>query len=94
MSKLATDKTDAGYEVDVVSLDDSVSFSGKALVIKIDVERHELEVLAGMERTLRENAGIVQVEAIETRNDVVSVMKRHGYELVADFFHDLVFEKH
>jgi FkbM family methyltransferase len=81
------------YPVAVVVLDDAVSFRGMRLAIKLDVEGAELEALSGMERTLRENRGIVQIEAIKTRDKVVRTMRDLGYDHVEDFFWDQVFEK-
>jgi FkbM family methyltransferase len=83
----------AGQEVEVVALDEATDFSGRTLAIKIDVEGFELEVLAGLKRTLDENRGIVQIETIEGRNDVIEFMRQSGYELIADFYWDLLFEK-
>ena len=67
--------------------------SDGSLAVKIDVEGFELEVLAGMQRTLKENRGIVQIESTTTRDSVVEFMRKCGYELVADFYWDLFFEK-
>jgi FkbM family methyltransferase len=82
----------AGYDVNVARLDDLVSFADRCLAIKIDVERYECEVLAGMERTLRRNKCIVQIEAFETRDQVVSTMARAGYDLVLALPPNFVFE--
>ena len=46
-----------GYEIDVVTLDDTLAFVGKSLVIKIDVEGYELEVLHGAKNLLARNYG-------------------------------------
>jgi FkbM family methyltransferase len=43
------------YDVEVVRFDDFVTVAGQTLAIKIDVERYERKVLAGMARTLRDN---------------------------------------
>jgi FkbM family methyltransferase len=40
-----------------VRFDDFVALTGQTLAIKIDVERYERKVLAGMARTLRDNRG-------------------------------------
>ena len=82
-----------GQEVKIVALDEVLNFSGRTLAVKIDVEGFELEVLAGMQRTLKENRGIVQIESTTTRDSVVDFMGRCGYELVADFYWDLFFER-
>jgi FkbM family methyltransferase len=80
------------YQVPVVRLDDVLSLSGQTLAIKTDVEHYECHVLAGMTRTLGENRCLVQVEAFETRDQVISIMAGAGYGLVADFTPNYVFE--
>ena len=47
-----------GYDIEVVRFDDFVALTGQTLAIKIDVERYERKVLAGMARTLRDNRGL------------------------------------
>jgi len=83
----------AGYEVPVARLDDVLSLSDRRLAIKIDVEHYECHVLAGMARTLRQNRCIVQIEAFETRDQVISIMNGAEYDLVADFSPNFIFEK-
>jgi len=83
----------AGYMVDIVPLDDVVDLSGRTIAIKIDVERYELQALAGMTRTLRHNRGVVQIESWETRKDVVGIMADCGYRVIADLRPDVIFEK-
>jgi hypothetical protein len=82
----------SGYDVNVAKLDDLVSFADQCLAIKIDVEYYECEVLAGMQRTLRRNKCIVQVEAFETRDRVISMMAEVGYGLVLALPPNFVFE--
>jgi FkbM family methyltransferase len=82
-----------GGEIDVVPVDELLDLTGKVLAIKMDVERYELETLAGMERLLKANRGFVQIEALETRNAVIRLMEEWGYTLTADFYWDLFFEK-
>jgi len=48
-----------------VRVDSLFDFTGKLLVIKIDVEGHELEVLAGLAQLLVKNQCLVHVEADE-----------------------------
>jgi FkbM family methyltransferase len=92
-SKLADadQPTDSGYEVDVVRFDDVISFSNRRLAIKMDVENYECKVLAGMERTLRQNECMIQIEAFETRDQVTSLLAAAGYDLVASFPPNFVF---
>ena len=82
-----------GRQVDVMAIDDVVDLSGKTLAIKMDVERYELEALAGMEQLLTRNRGFVQIETLDTRAQVIEVMKGYGYSLTSDFYWDLFFEK-
>jgi FkbM family methyltransferase len=82
----------SGYHVNVARLDDFVSFVEQTLAIKIDVEGHECEVLAGMRRTLRRNKCIVQIESFETRDQVISMMAEVGYGLVLALYPNFVFE--
>jgi FkbM family methyltransferase len=82
-----------GYEVEVVRFDDFVALTGRTLAIKIDVERYERKVLAGMARTLRDNRGIVQIEVLEARDETLGLMAIAGFKLAQDFGPNLVFRK-
>lgn len=82
-----------GYDVEVVRFDDFVALAGQTLAIKIDVERYERKVLAGMARTLRDNRGIVQIEVLEAREETVALMAAAGFRLAQDFGPNLVFRK-
>ena len=82
-----------GYDVEVVRFDDFVALAGQTLAIKIDVERYERKVLAGMARTLRDNRGIVQIEVLEAREDTTALMSAAGFRLARDFGPNLVFRK-
>ena len=50
-------------EVKTARLDELLTYRGQELVIKIDVEGHEVPALRGMERLVRENRCVIQVEA-------------------------------
>jgi FkbM family methyltransferase len=82
-----------GYTVEVVTTDDIVPATGKTLAIKIDVEGHELEALAGMARLLHNNRGIVQIESYDHEAQVMQVMIEAGFALVTNFRPDFVFAK-
>jgi FkbM family methyltransferase len=82
-----------GYDVELVRFDDFVALTGRTLAIKIDVERYERKVLAGMARTLRDNRGIVQIEVLEAREEIVQLMTAAGFRLAQDFGPNLVFRK-
>lgn len=61
-------------------LDDYLPLRGRRLAVKIDVEGHELSVLAGMRRTLRDNEAILLVEAVGERGAAVdAAMAECGY---------------
>jgi hypothetical protein len=70
-----------------------VALAEKTLAIKIDVERYERKVLAGMARTLRDNRGIVQIEVLEAREETIGLMAAAGFKLADDFGPNLVFRK-
>ena len=84
-----------GYEIDVVSLDEIFSFTGKPLVLKIDVEGYELEVLEGAKGLLARNFGYAQIESFEKdRADaVVDFMARYGWQQSDHIVDDLVFQR-
>jgi FkbM family methyltransferase len=83
----------AGHFVDVVRLDDIVSIVGGTIALKMDIEGFEYEALAGMERTLTANKGVVQIESYDHSVAVIETMSRLGYRLVKDFRPDFVFAK-
>ena len=70
-----------------------MTLTGRTLAIKIDVERYERQVLAGMARTLRDNRGIVQIEVLEAREETVQLTTAAGFRLAQDFGPNLVFRK-
>jgi FkbM family methyltransferase len=82
-----------GYEVDIVRFDDLVTLTGRTLAIKIDVENYERKVLAGMARTLRDNRGMAQIEALEARDETIGLMAAAGFKLADDFGPNLFFRK-
>jgi FkbM family methyltransferase len=57
----------ATHKVRQIRFDDEFSVAGKTLVIKMDVEGSEFHALAGMRRTLTENACYLQVELYSER---------------------------
>ncbi len=70
----------ATHTVRQIRVDDAISFSGKTLVIKMDVEGSEFHALAGMRRTLTENRCYLQVELYSDRiDDLKSFFSGLGY---------------
>lgn len=95
MSHLTERETAGGYGVPVVSLDDTVRLDGATIVIKIDVEGHELEVLKGAAQLLARNNGFAQIEG---RTDhlagvISELMETFGWRFVERYGIDLRFEK-
>jgi len=90
---VATDQD--GYEIDVVALDDTLSFAGQPLVIKIDVEGYELEVLQGAKALLARNYGYAQIESFEARraDAVIEMMAQCSWRLSDRIVDDLVFRR-
>lgn len=82
-----------GYEIEVVALDDVVSFVGKPLVIKIDVEGNELQVLDGAKNLLARNYGYAQIEFFDEGrvSSVIDKMAQFGWQLSDYIVDDLVF---
>jgi Methyltransferase FkbM domain len=84
-----------GYQIDVVPLDEILSFAGRPLVIKIDVEGYELEVLEGAKALLAGNFGYAQIESFEEPR-AIAVIKRmaeFGWRLTDHIVDDLVFRR-
>jgi FkbM family methyltransferase len=82
-------------EISVVTLDETLSFDGQPLVIKIDVEGYELEVLDGAENLLARNYGYAQIESFEERRAglVIKKMAEYGWQLSDHIVDDLVFRR-
>lgn len=81
---------DGNLRVAVTRLDNLVAVRDRKIVIKIDVEGHELAVLKGMSRLLSENNCHVQVEAFDP-NPVHQHFAEHGYQLIRQHGADYIF---
>ena len=64
----------ATHTVRQIRFDDEFAIAGKTLVIKMDVEGSEFHALAGMQRTLRDNACYLQVELYSDRIDELKAL--------------------
>ena len=61
--------------------DELLKYENERIVLKIDVERHELNVLKGIKRLLTKNKCLVQVEVFgEYFESISSIMKDYGYK--------------
>jgi FkbM family methyltransferase len=71
------------HRVRQVRLDEELALAGQSLVIKMDVEGYEFNVIAGMERTLKDNACYLQIELYSDRLDELkSLFAGLGYRFV------------
>jgi FkbM family methyltransferase len=66
--------------------DDYVKFTGEKISIKIDVEGHELNVLKGIQNTIKKNQCILQIEIFrnnfeDVNNFLLSFGYKHFYEV-------------
>ena len=85
----------AGYEekgisVPVKRLDDV--YSGVPSVIKLDVERHELEVIKGAWRTISTHRPAMYIEILNPKNDeIVRMLEPLGYKMIERPEHNYLF---
>jgi FkbM family methyltransferase len=76
------------FQVKQARLDDLYAFKGQTIIIKMDVEGYEFHVIAGMERTLKENACYLQVEHYGTRHEELkAALAAIGYRYL--YTHDI-----
>ena len=82
-------------EIDVVTLDETLSFAGQALVIKIDVEGYEPEVLQGAKTLFTQNYGYAQIESFEEKRAaaVIATMGQFGWHWADHIVDDLIFRR-
>ena len=90
---VAKDDPRNAYDVEVAPLDDVISLSGKRIVIKMDVEDHELEAIAGMTRLLTQNKVLIQVEVKKTRIETKRVLSEMGFVLRREYPGDILMER-
>jgi FkbM family methyltransferase len=71
------------HSIRQVRFDDAFAISGKNIIIKMDVEGYEFHALAGMERTLKDNACYLQVELYSDRlEELMALFDRYGYRFL------------
>ena len=72
------DAEQGGHEVRLERLDDV--YSGVPSVIKLDVERHELEVIKGAWKTITTHKPAMYIEILDPKNDdIVKLLTPLGY---------------
>ena len=77
-------------------LDEILDIQGKSLLIKIDVERHEISVLKGScENILNKNKVIMQIEIQkDLKNNVFSFLEKNNFKLLNSIGHDYYFKNY
>jgi FkbM family methyltransferase len=80
------------FRVRQARFDDRYTFAGKTMIIKMDVEGYEFHTLAGMERTLRDNACYLQIEHYGERHEELKArVADFGYRYLHTHDIDLFF---
>ncbi|HEX4410764.1 MAG TPA: FkbM family methyltransferase [Xanthobacteraceae bacterium] len=94
-SVVETPGQNSGGEIDVVTLDETLSFKSQPLIFKIDVEGYELEVLKGGENLFAQNYGYAQIESFEDERaaTVISTMARFGWRWADHIVDDFIFRR-
>jgi FkbM family methyltransferase len=89
------DPNHAGYEkegatVHIKKLDDV--YTGKPSVIKLDVERHEMEVIKGAWKTITTHRPAMYIEILDPSNDdIVKLLEPLGYRMLERPEHNYLF---
>ena len=72
--------------------DDLLDIKNSILAIKIDVERHEEEVLNGINMLLENNQIIIQIEIFnERKKKILDLLKNKNYHLIHSIENDYYF---
>ncbi len=83
---------DVKFQVRQARFDDLYAIAGKNLIVKMDVEGYEFHALAGLERTLRDNACYLQIEHYGERHaELKARMADFGYRYLHTHDIDLYF---
>ena len=77
-------------------LDEILDIKGKNLLIKIDVERHEMAVLKGSyENILNKNKIIMQIEIQkDLKNNIFNFLEKNNFKLLNSIGHDYYFKNY
>ena len=90
-------KNDLIYEaVNAKKLDDIISINDKNIIVKIDVERHELSVLEGAKNIFFSNNNVfLQIEIYpEHKNKIFSFLIKNNYKLIHSIEWDYYFKNY
>lgn len=85
--------SDSGnVEVDAVALDSEINAVSRNIIIKMDIEGHELSALKGMKTLLTSNRVVLQVETFsDSRGAVIDFLQGLGFKQVNQIDEDLYF---
>ena len=73
--------------------DDIINLRGKKIAIKLDVERHELKTLEGLNNLLINNNILLQVEIFKKREEnVINFLKSKNFFLIKSIKRDFYFQ--
>jgi FkbM family methyltransferase len=79
-------------KIDVIQFDSHFSYSHRDILVKIDVEGHEQEVIAGMRSLLAGNRCQLQVEVFDASLGAVGdLLGKLGYAKTLEFGYDRIF---
>lgn len=81
-----------GFVVETRRLDDLLEISGGCVAIKIDVEGHEYDVIAGATKLLTNNDVFLQIESFSS-DRIEGQLAALGYRVTGRTGHDLTFER-
>ena len=73
--------------------DDVIDYKGKKIAIKLDVERHEMKVLEGLNNILLNNDIILQVEIFKKReSSIIEFLKSKNFTFLKSIKRDFYFK--
>ena len=78
------DKDSLNYaNIELVKIDDLFNFNNKLIAIKIDVERHEFNVLKGAKTLLCNNNIIIQIEIFPDMEDkILPLLESYNFKVL------------
>ncbi len=79
-------------EVDAIRIDDLIDLEGGTVIVKMDIEGHELEAVAGMTRLISKNDAVLQIECYEGNIPLLKdALAALGAGFVGSIEHDFFF---
>ncbi|MBX3488936.1 FkbM family methyltransferase [Parvibaculum sp.] len=85
-------KFDREIRVPLARFDDLYTFENRRIFLKMDIEGHELQALAGMRNLLTRNKASLQIECSDPRIDQLrELMTEFGYRATGELVYDRFF---